>query len=270
MDRLGRLLPASIPASSVGLSLGNSPASVSPPTGAPFPELSYPGVTLDSPEDSTTLSRAPNTALPRGAGLAVLGQGEVHARAATPTLPPRRPGLWAAVGSSAPTSRGTEDRRCRRTRRCRRSLMESPGRRHRGRRIYQLVRLPRPAPASVRGSGTASIAPAAAGATAAAAPSPTRAAHAAGTAGRGAARRLLRSRIPRAAPSPQPGQASRGPRGCAGARAPPSVRVSGVCTASRLAQWEPGSGVRGRVLAERGGSQRDKVGGAAGNGLGFP
>lgn len=86
---------------------------------------------------------------------------------------------------------------------------------------------------------------------------------------RGAARRLLRSRIPRAAPSPQPGQASRRPRGYAGAKAPPSVRVSGVCTVFRLAQSETGSGVGGRVLTRGAGSQRDKVGGVAGNGLGF-
>lgn len=206
MDTLCRLLPASIPAPSVGLSLGNSPTSVSPPTGPPFPELSYPGVTLDSPEDSTTChgNRTPHY---RGApGSRSWGGGEVHARAATPTLPPRRPGLWAAVRSSAPTSRGTEDRRCRRTRRCRRSLMESPGRRHRGRRIYQLVRLPRPAPASVRGSGTASIAPAAAGATAAAAPSPTRAAHAAGTAARGASLVTEQDSAGRPLPPARPGQ----------------------------------------------------------------
>lgn len=179
------------------------------------------------------------------------------------------PAAEAAGGSSVPTSRGTEDLRCRRTRRRRRSLMESPGRRRRGRRIYQPLRLPRPPPASVRGSGTASIAPAAAAATAAAAPSPTRAAHAAGTAGRGSARRLLRSRIPPAAPSPRPGQASRWPRCCARAKAPPGVRVSAVCTAFGLVQSEPGSGVGGRVLAERGGVPRDRVGGASGNGLGF-
>ncbi|KAM7323260.1 hypothetical protein ACRRTK_017366 [Alexandromys fortis] len=135
------------------------------------------------------------------------GEGPTPAR---PRPPSRRGGQasGAAGGSSVPTSRGTEDRRCRRTRRRRRSLMESPGRRRRGRRIYQPLRLPRPPPASVRGSGTASIAPAAAAATAAAAPSPTRAAHAAGTAGRGSALRLLRSRIPPAAPSPRarPGQ----------------------------------------------------------------
>lgn len=188
MDELGWFLPASIPAPSGGLSLGNSPTSVSPLTGPPFPELSYPGGSHCIPQRTgpPVAGTEHRTTEGRGTCCPGVGVGGVHARAATPTLPPRQPGLPAAGGSSAPTSRGTEDRRCRRTRRRRRSLMESPGRRRRGRRIYQLLRLPWPAPASVRGSGTASIAPAAAGATAAAAPSPTRAAHAAGTAGRGA------------------------------------------------------------------------------------
>lgn len=206
MDILGCLLPASIPAPSASLSLGNSPTSVSPPTGPPFSERSYPGVTPHSPEDSTTC-RGNRTPHQRGARDPLSwGKGGIHARAATPTLPPGRPGLGAAaVGSSAPTSRGTEDRRCRRTRRRRRSLMESPGRRRRGRRIYQLLRLPRPAPASVRASGTASIAPAAAGATAAAAPSPTRAAHAAGTAGRGASLVTEQDSAGRPLPPARPG-----------------------------------------------------------------
>lgn len=71
-------------------------------------------------------------------------------------------------------------------------------------------------------------------------------------------------------PPPGPGQASRWPRCCARAKAPPGVRVSAVCTAFGLVQSEPGSGGGGRALAERGGVSRDRVGGAAGNGLGFP
>lgn len=193
------------------------------------------------------------------------GEGSTPAR---PRPPSRRGGQasGAAGGSSVPTSRGTEDRRCRRTRRRRRSLMESPGRRRRGRRIYQPLRLPRPPPASVRGSGTASIAPAAAAATtaAAAAPSPTRAAHAAGTAGRGSARRLLRSRIPPAAPSPlaRPGQPL---AALLRTREGPAQRARVGCVYSlRTCPIRAGIGCR------RGGVPRDKVGGAAGNGLGFP
>lgn len=56
MDELGWFLPASIPAPSGGLSLGNSPTSVSPLTGpTPFSRAVIPrGVTLHSPEDWTT------------------------------------------------------------------------------------------------------------------------------------------------------------------------------------------------------------------------
>lgn len=254
MDILGCLLPASIPAPSVALSLGNSPTSVSPPTGPPFSELSYPGITLHSPEDSTTC-RGNRTPHYRGARDPLsCGVGEsTPARPRPPsrpggqvsgpqTAPPRLPPAGPkTAGAAAPVAAAARSWRARAAAAVAAASTSNSGclgqpRRACGPPARPPSRPPRREPPQPQR------------------PAPPERPTQPGP--RGAARRLLRSRIPRATPSPpSPARPAQPPVARLRRREGPAQRARvGLCTAFGLAQSEPESSVGGRVLAERGGA----------------
>lgn len=177
-----RLLPASIPAPSVGPSLGNSLTSISPPARScpggsqGVPRRARPPVAGTEPR--TTQGRGTRHH-PRGVGGGGWG---VHARAATPTLPPPppppepQPGLASprlppagpkTAGAAAPVAAAARSWRARAAAAAAAASTSPSG------------CLGRPRPACGAPARPPSRPPAAAAATAAAAPSPTRAAHAA-------------------------------------------------------------------------------------------